>query len=126
MIRYEYRTADALVKDFELMKSNAIKFNGQQNQIAEEAIAMYQFVKDQVEACLSEFGPLEEAVGHLMSGKTKKKKKTKGMTKRSSSSSGNMASGGGAAVNIGDLSQSMQFDGGSDSDSDDSIGDLGL
>jgi len=26
--RYEYRTAEAFVKDFELMKSNAIKFNG--------------------------------------------------------------------------------------------------
>ena len=26
--RYEYRTADAFLKDFNLMKSNAIKFNG--------------------------------------------------------------------------------------------------
>jgi hypothetical protein len=26
--RYEYRTADSFVKDFELMKNNAIKFNG--------------------------------------------------------------------------------------------------
>ena len=25
---YEYRTADAFVKDFELMKNNAVKFNG--------------------------------------------------------------------------------------------------
>ena len=28
MRRYEYRTADAMLKDFALMKSNAIKFNG--------------------------------------------------------------------------------------------------
>ena len=26
--RYEYKTADQLVKDFELMKNNAVKFNG--------------------------------------------------------------------------------------------------
>ena len=130
--RYEYRTAEAFVKDFELMKSNAVKFNGAQHQFAAEATEIYRFVKEQVEASSSEFGPLEEEVAQLMSSKGNKKqklmnkKKFKGTIKvkksttattptpscgTSSSTTSNIIGG----INIGDLSQ---FDEGNGTDTD--------
>ena len=47
---FQYRTADLFVKDFELMKNNAIKFNGPANPIALEAVAIHDFVKGRVDA----------------------------------------------------------------------------
>lgn len=113
--KYEYRSADALLRDFELMKNNAIKFNGQANAIAQEAIAIQDYVKDQIESSRAELSALEEAVEDQMN--TKPKKKKKGLSKKAASST--TASVGGVSVNIGDLSQSMHFDG-VDSDSDES------
>lgn len=107
--RYEYRSSDALVKDFELMKSNAIKFNTEASPIAQEAIAIYDFIRDQVQACRAELTKLEEAVEDQMSGKSKKKRKF-----TDDADSGAVAQIDGVAVNLGDL-------GGYDSGSGDSV-----
>jgi hypothetical protein len=118
--RYEYRSADAMVRDFELMKTNAIKFNGQASPITQEAIAIFDYVRDQIEASRDEFASLEVAVQEQMSGKPKKKKKQAG-TKKSSAASGNVGMVGGVQVNLGDFKfEGMSMDG-IDSDSDDSF-----
>lgn len=118
--RYEYRAADSLVRDFELMKTNAIKFNGQASPITQEAIAIFEYVRDQIESSRSEFLQLEVDVQEQMSGKPKKKKKLG--TKKSSASSSNIGMVGGVQVNLGNL----KFDGmdAIDSDSDDSFSGL--
>lgn len=101
------------------MKSNAVKFNGEGSPIAQEAISIYDYVRDQVDSSRDELNSLEEAVKELMSGKPKKKKK-KGLSKSHAAAGGsNVASFGGVSVNLGDLSQSIHFDG-IDSDSDES------
>jgi len=91
--KYEYRTADALVKDFELMKMNAIKFNGESSDIAQEAIAIHQFVRDQIEGNRSELSKLEEQVEDQLSGKSKKRKLDSGGSKNLE----------GVPINLGDL-----------------------
>ncbi|CAB9522936.1 Transcription initiation factor TFIID subunit 1 [Seminavis robusta] len=104
--RYEYRTADAFVKDFELMKNNAIKFNGAGTLIADEAVAMHDAVREQVDASRSELTGMEEAVKEQLSGKPKKKKKKKkaGSKKAAEESEeGTMGLIGGVEVNLGDL-----------------------
>jgi hypothetical protein len=107
--KYEYRTADAFLKDFELMKSNAIKFNGLGAIISEEGSAIYQIVKDKVEESRAELTHLEEAVHEQMSGKPKKRRK-----KGSPKGSGGDYAGSGSEIMDFDLN----FDGISDSDSD--------
>ncbi|KAL7568791.1 hypothetical protein ACA910_007211 [Epithemia clementina (nom. ined.)] len=67
--RYEYRTADALLDDFELMKSNAIKFNGEAHHIAKEAKAIAEFVQEQIQANRAELSQLEVAVEEQMDPK---------------------------------------------------------
>lgn len=123
---FQYRTADALLKDFELMKTNAVKFNGVTNPIALEAVSIYESVKNQIEGSRNELSPLEEAVDLIMSGKTKGKKQKSGKMKKSNSTgSRNLSSVGGMSVDLGDFSSSINLHGGSDdSDSDDSF-DLG-
>jgi len=116
--KYEYRTADAFVRDFELMKSNAGKFNGPSNPITLEAAAIYDFVKQQIEASRNELTPLEGAVEDVFSGQAKQKKQKKGKTKKMKGSLGGIANVDGIAVNIGDLSGITGMDG---SDSDDSF-----
>jgi hypothetical protein len=120
--RYEYRSVDTLLRDFELMKNNAIKFNGQASSLAQEAISINDFVKDKIESQRIELTELEAAVEDQMGGKPKKKKKGSA-SKKSSASSANMTSVGGINVNLGDLrSSGLQLDGiDSDSDSDDSF-----
>jgi hypothetical protein len=93
-----------LLRDFELMKNNAIKFNGEISQIAQEGIAIYDFVKGRIESSRGELAALESAVDDQMSVKPKKKLE-KG-SKRSSSALGNTASAGGVDANLGDLSHS--------------------
>ncbi|GKZ00022.1 hypothetical protein MPSEU_000955600 [Mayamaea pseudoterrestris] len=114
--RYEYRTADGLVKDFELMKDNAAKFNGPADVIAVEAAAIFEFVRDQIESQRAELSELEEAVKEQMEGKPKKKRK-KNEDKKSKASYGNAARVSGFDVMLGDVSH---FHGG-DSDSDESF-----
>jgi len=119
--RYEYRSADVLLRDFELMKNNAIKFNEQSSPIAQEAIAIYELVKDKIESQRAELKELEAAVDDQMGGKPKKKKKggpTSTKSSASVTSAGNMASLG------EDLRQnSMPLEGG-ETDSDESFSNL--
>jgi transcription initiation factor TFIID subunit 1 len=104
--KYEYRTADSFLKDFELMKSNAIKFNGPGAIISEEAATIYDQVKEKVEESRAELTHLEEAVDEQLNTKPKKRRK-KGSPK---------GSGGGFGSDIMDID--FNFDGMSDSDSD--------
>lgn len=115
--KYEYRTADALVKDFELMKNNAIKFNGEASPIAQEAIAIHEFVRDQVQACRTELTKLEEQVEDQMGGKSKKKRKDMDL-----SASGTVARIEGVPVNLGDL---KGYDSGSGDDDEVFTGTIG-
>jgi hypothetical protein len=117
--RYEYRSADGLIRDFELMKNNAVKFNGPASPIASEATVIYEYIRDQIESHRAELAELEEAVKEQMDGKPKKKKKA-GDGKKTKAS-GTTASFGGVNINLGDLSSHFH---GADSDSDESFGGL--
>jgi hypothetical protein len=100
------------------MKTNAIKFNGPTNPIALEAVAIYDYVKNQIESIRDELTALEEEVDEIMSGKPVNKKLKTGKSKKSSTIR-NMANIGGMSIELGDLSR---VGGGSDeSDSDDSF-----
>jgi transcription initiation factor TFIID subunit 1 len=121
MHSFQYRKADAFLRDFEIMKANAIKFNGPTNGIALEAIAIYDFVKNQIESIRGELTALEEEVEEIMSGKAASKKVKSGKSKKTSSvgTTRNVAHIGGMAVELGDISQLGE---GSDySDSEDSF-----
>ncbi len=72
--KYEYRTADSLLKDLELVKTNAIKFNGAGTMLAIEATGIYDTAKNMVEASRAELSHLEEAVADQMSTQSKKKR----------------------------------------------------
>ena len=117
---FQYRKADSFLRDFEIMKANAIKFNGPTNAIALEAVAIYDFVKNQIESIRGELMALEEEVDEIMSGKAASKKSKSGKSKKSSSGSArNVANIGGMSVELGDVSRLGE---GSDySDSDDSF-----
>jgi hypothetical protein len=116
---FQYRTADLFLRDFEIMKANAIKFNGPTNPIALEAVAIYDYVKNQIESIRDELTSLEEEVNEIMSGKPVHKKVKTGKPKKSNNAGRNIASIGGMAIDLGDLSR---VGGGSDeSDSDDSF-----
>jgi len=117
--KYEYHTADAFICDFELMKSNAIRFNGEGTVFAKAAEEILDYVKDQVDSIRSELTPLEEQVAELMSGKPKKKRKKAGTAKKSkSAASSNLARIGGVAIDLGDVSKHLGED---DSDSGESV-----
>lgn len=102
MCSFQYKNANVFLDDFELMKKNAIKFNSAQHPIAQEAVAIYDFVKSQIEASRQEFTQLEEAVTDMFNGKPKRKK-----AKKDESTSGveaaNIYNIDGVAVNLGDL-----------------------
>uniref|UniRef100_A0A7S2VAW6 Bromo domain-containing protein n=1 Tax=Entomoneis paludosa TaxID=265537 RepID=A0A7S2VAW6_9STRA len=114
--RYEYRTVDQLYEDFQLMKSNAIKFNGEGNQIAQEAIAIYEFVGDQIQASRSELSKLEAAVDDQMSTKPKKKRKGAAGKKKKGSNSMGMDIAPGVPINLGDIEQFNDSDSGEEDD----------
>jgi hypothetical protein len=117
---FQYRKADAFLRDFEIMKGNAIKFNGPTNAIALEATAIYDFVKNQIESIRGELTPLEEEVDEIMSGKAAGKKLKGGKSKKlSSGAARNVANIGGMSIELGNISRLGE---GSDySDSDDSF-----
>ena len=104
------------------MKNNAIKFNGQGTPIAQEATAIYDYVKDKIESNRSELTSLEQQVEDQMSGKPQKKKKSG--TKKSSGATSTVAKVHGVSVNLGDLGQSGLSLDGSESDSDESYSGL--
>jgi hypothetical protein len=121
--RYEYKTAALFLRDLELMKSNAIKYNGPESELSKEAIAIYEFAKDTVEQNRSEFDSMEQAVKDQLGGGRKKQKKSS-MPSQTSMNNGRMSTanlvvdGISTTVNIGDEGFAGRF--GDDSDSDDS------
>ncbi|KAL7540002.1 hypothetical protein ACHAXR_010808 [Thalassiosira sp. AJA248-18] len=122
--KYDYNTADKFLADFELMKMNAIKFNGKGSPLANEAVEIWQFVKTTIEQHREEFNQMEEAVRDQMSGKKKKKAKSKAASDAlSSSKATQMATanvvldGIETQVNLG---TNLSFGLGGESDSDDS------
>jgi len=89
---YEYRTTEGFLKDFQLMRANAIKFNGAGTPIAEESVQIFEFAKSKIEESRGEFADLEEAVQEQLSTKPKKKR-TKSRAKANSSAEAAAASG---------------------------------
>jgi len=63
------------VADFELMKNNAIKFNGLNSSLGNEANSIVEMVKDSIEAHREEIGMMEEAVREQLSIASSTKKK---------------------------------------------------
>ena len=120
--KYMYNTADKFVADFQLMKQNAIKFNGRGSPLANEAVDMWEFVKATIEQNREEFNEMEEAVRDQMSGK--KAKKAKAKEGASAETSGNAAPMNTANVVLDgvetkvNLGTNLSF--GLDGDSDDS------
>ena len=72
--KYGYNSADDFLKDFQLMKYNAIKFNGKGSALANEAVEIWTFVKNTIEENREDFNDMEEAVREQKDGKKKKKK----------------------------------------------------
>eukprot|EP00816_Leptocylindrus_hargravesii_P003416 CAMPEP_0196808958 /NCGR_PEP_ID=MMETSP1362-20130617/8928_1 /TAXON_ID=163516 /ORGANISM="Leptocylindrus danicus, Strain CCMP1856" /LENGTH=1553 /DNA_ID=CAMNT_0042183479 /DNA_START=42 /DNA_END=4703 /DNA_ORIENTATION=- len=106
----EYRTVDAFIDEFELMKNNAIKFNGPTSFLAKEATAIYDFVKNQIEMAREEFHELEVAVKEQLSGTKKKKsrggskkKEKKSSTAASSNTANVVVNGVATTVDLGDI-----------------------
>lgn len=121
--RYEYRTADSFVKDFELMKNNAVNFNGLGTPIANEGVAIYELVKEQVDANQSELKSMEDAVKEQFV-KPKKKKKKKTGKKKAAAAAAAAAAGdmlGDVDVDVANLPTDFEMnldDIGSDSEGD--------
>ena len=96
--RYEYRTADAFIKDFELMRNNAIKYNGVGSPLGNEATAIYESVKLQIDQSRADFTKFEDAVKEQLSGNRNKKLKNKGST--SDTALGSKGNGGGSQSSV--------------------------
>jgi hypothetical protein len=73
--RYEYKTASAFLADFELMKNNAVKFNGMNSTLANEATAIVEMVTKNIELDREELEMMEEAVREQLTGSSSGKKK---------------------------------------------------
>eukprot|EP00546_Thalassionema_frauenfeldii_P017142 CAMPEP_0178897122 /NCGR_PEP_ID=MMETSP0786-20121207/1565_1 /TAXON_ID=186022 /ORGANISM="Thalassionema frauenfeldii, Strain CCMP 1798" /LENGTH=1512 /DNA_ID=CAMNT_0020567625 /DNA_START=435 /DNA_END=4974 /DNA_ORIENTATION=+ len=72
----KYKTADAFVKDFLLMKTNAEKFNGAQNPLALEANRIYEYVKQVVEKDRDELTQMELALQNMTSSHSSSGRRT--------------------------------------------------
>jgi hypothetical protein len=116
------RAANSFFSDFDLMKRNAINFNGKGSALANEATEIYEFVKSTIDQNREEFDQMEEAVqDQINNGRRKKKLKVaKGKGKASETSSSKAALTAkldGIEINLG---TNLSFGFGGDSDSDDS------
>jgi hypothetical protein len=105
--RYEYKTADAFVEDFALMRDNAVTFNGKGSELGNEASAICNFVKMAIDSNREELMRLEEAVQlqKMSSGKKghKRSKKQKNGGGGGASSTGTSpASSYAATANYGE------------------------
>jgi transcription initiation factor TFIID subunit 1 len=124
--RFEYRTAQAFLREFELMRDNAVKFNGQGSILAGEGAAIYEYVNEQIQANADELETLEAAIVEQLT-RPNKHKRLEGESKSKSSSPVSSVGGDfildGVAVNFGDLNQ-FQDIGSDDSDEDDSYSGL--
>lgn len=88
--KYEYKTAAAFLRDFELMRKNAIKFNNKGSVLAIEATEIYDFVEKFIEQNRSQFDQMEGAVKDQMSNSSKKKKSKAGAHQNQATSDSNM------------------------------------
>jgi hypothetical protein len=84
-----------MLKDFELMKNNAVRFNGP-GPLATEANAIYEFVKSEIADNRQQLTMMEEAVRDQMS--SKKSKKAKAAQAKKAKSSDGVSN---AVVNLG-------------------------
>lgn len=112
-------------------KNNAIKFNGAGTILANEATAIFDYVKKEVADNRAQFDEMEEAVEDQMNGSRKRKKKGSKISPPKSKTGGTDKGGTSktadifldgikTTVDLGDLSTGgFNFDG--DSDSDDSV-----
>lgn len=99
------------------MKTNAIKFNGPTNAIAQEACEIYDSVCGLIEAQRAELSELEIAVKEQMEGKSRKKRKGgEDARAKAKAAHGTVAKVSGVDVFLGDVSHFH----GVESDSDDS------
>lgn len=119
--KYEYKTADFFLEEFDLMKKNAIKFNGEHHEISVHAKEIYDFVKSTIDQNRDEFDQIEQAVADQLAGKKKTSKKKGGSASATSSSAGTMTAnivldGVQTQVNLGN---DLTFGFGSDSDDSD-------
>lgn len=119
-----YTPASSFLRDFDLMRKNAVNFNGKESPLAIEATEIYEFVKATIEQNKEEFDQMEEAVeDQINTGRRKKSKSTKAMRKSTEDATApamNTANivvdGVETQVNLG---TNLSFGFGGDSDSDD-------
>ena len=115
--KYEYKTADSFLAEFDLMRNNAVKFNGELSPISIEAKEIYESVKSTIEQNRDEFKQMEQAVVDQLSGKKKTSKKKGGTSSSSAKWSNVVLDGVQTQINLGD---NLGFAlGGSDSDDSD-------
>ncbi len=117
--KYEYRFVQAFVNDFELMKQNAVTFNGLGSTLGNEATAIFEFVKETVEQNRADFDILEAAVDEQMNSNKKRGSRASTPKLPSQKQAGKTANvtidGITTEVNLGDIQSSFL---GNDSDSD--------
>ena len=118
--RYEYKTPEAMLKDFDLMRANAIKFNGKGSALGNEGNEIYECVQAKIDEHRMELESLTMAVDDHLNGKKKKRSK-KSMNQSGHNSSGTNIVVDGVAVYLGDLDKEFEEMEGGDSDSDDSF-----
>lgn len=111
--RYVYPNADAFLRDFELMKNNAIRFNTAEALLSKEALAIYEFVKSELADNREELDAMAEAVEDQLNNKKPRKK----AAKANSPKTGANVMVDGVALNLGELPKDFVMLG-SDSDSD--------
>merc|ERR1719491_1009713 len=116
--RYEYKLVDAFISDFEVMKNNAVKYNGVGSVLGDEATSVYEFVKNTVAQSRVEFDDMESAVRDQMQNSGQKKGSAASSPKNTGEVDRKPGKGTPANVNLGgttvylgdDLKSSLQFD----------------
>lgn len=59
---FEYKTCAEFLGDFELMKNNTVKFNGEDHDVTKEGIAIYELVKEEIVNYATKLQELEKAI----------------------------------------------------------------
>ena len=118
--KYEYKRSDLFIHDFEIMRDNAIKFNGVGHALAKEASSIHDFVKTFIEQNRGEFTAMEEAVDDQLNAGKKRSSRAStpsdGMSKAPKGKTATVTFDGIVTeVNLGNLDGSY-FAGDSDSD----------
>lgn len=111
--KYAYSNTDVFLRDFELMKNNALRFNGPESSVTKEAVAIYEQVKSEIADNRAEFDEMIAAVEDQMNNKKPRKKARSKSPK--ASAPGAKVNVDGVQVNLGEQPWVML---GSDSDSD--------